>query len=100
MSFVRDPDGQQLAAIIEVSEFPGKNVLEVGCGDGTLTFGYASTANSVTAIDPSEEDISLAREAMPRSLAGRVNFVASDIGDYAPEGKERPFDLALFGWSL
>ncbi len=100
MSFVRDPDGQQLAAIIGVSDFPGKNVLEVGCGSGTLTFGYASTASSVTAIDPSEEDISVARDSMPRSLDGRVNFIACEIGDYTPEAKERPFDLALFGWSL
>jgi ubiquinone/menaquinone biosynthesis C-methylase UbiE len=100
MPFVRDPDGQQLVAIIGVSDFPGKNVLEVGCGSGTLTFGYAPIASSVIALDPSEEDISLARDSMPRSLGGRVNFIACDIGDYAPEGKGRPFDLALFGWSL
>ncbi len=32
----------------------GARVIEIGCGDGRLTFRYAAAARSVLAIDPIE----------------------------------------------
>jgi 2-polyprenyl-3-methyl-5-hydroxy-6-metoxy-1,4-benzoquinol methylase len=100
MPYLRDPDGRQSAEIAKITDFRDKSVLEIGCGDGNLTWGYASQAASVTAIDPSIEDIESAREATPPELADRVEFVVSDIGDFSPGERNPFFDIALFSWSL
>ena len=49
MAKVTDREGTQLEAILELADFRGKRVLEIGCGDGRLTFGYAGDAASVHA---------------------------------------------------
>ena len=100
MPYLRDPDGRQSAEIIDITDFRDKAVLEIGCGDGNLTWSYASRAASVTAIDPSSEDIESARRATPSELIGRVEFVVSDIGDFSPRDGKTSFDIALFTWSL
>ena len=48
MPYLRDPDGRQSAEISKITDFRDKCVLEIGCGDGTLTWGYASQAASIT----------------------------------------------------
>ncbi|MGB3713332.1 MAG: class I SAM-dependent methyltransferase [Candidatus Promineifilaceae bacterium] len=100
MPYLRDPDGRQSAAIIDITDFRDKSVLEIGCGDGNLTWSYASRAARVTAIDPSSEDIESARQATPPDLVDRVDFVVSDIDDFSPGERKTPFDIALFTWSL
>ena len=100
MPYLRDPDGRQNAAIIDITDFQDKSVLEIGCGDGSLTWSYASQTSRVTAIDPSIQDIESARQATPPYLVDRVDFVISDIGDFSPAKGKKPFDVALFSWSL
>ncbi len=100
MPYLRDPDGRQSAEISKITDFRDKCVLEIGCGDGNLTWGYASQAARVTAIVPSIEDIESARQATPPELAARVDFVVSDIGDFSPGERKTLFDIALFTWSL
>jgi ubiquinone/menaquinone biosynthesis C-methylase UbiE len=73
-------------------------VLELGCGDGRLTFRYADEAASVLAVDPDAEAIEQARRALPKKLANTVTFAVC-----AAEEVDVPaasFDLALFSWSL
>jgi 2-polyprenyl-3-methyl-5-hydroxy-6-metoxy-1,4-benzoquinol methylase len=100
MLFTRDPDGKQSAAISAIADFKDKHVVEIGCGDGYLTWSYASQAGHVTAIDPSAEEIETALQSTPPHLAGKVEFVVSDIRDFAPEHRMSPYDIALFAWSL
>jgi acyl-CoA synthetase (AMP-forming)/AMP-acid ligase II len=57
MTRVTDPEGAQLAAVLRAANFDGKRVLEVGCGDGRLTWGIAARASSVVAFDPDEEQV-------------------------------------------
>ena len=39
-----DPEGAELAALGKLVDFAGLHVLEVGCGDGRLTWRYADGA--------------------------------------------------------
>jgi 2-polyprenyl-3-methyl-5-hydroxy-6-metoxy-1,4-benzoquinol methylase len=97
MPLTVDPDGIELATIEELVDLRGRHVLEVGCGDGRLTFRYAAKTASVLGIDPDREAISTARRERPALLGRRVRFrVAKRVA--AP--RRRKFDIALYSWSL
>ena len=69
-----DPEGAELAALGKLVDFDGLRVLEVGCGDGRLTWRYAEQAASVLASDPDESAIRRARRARPPELRDRVRL--------------------------
>ena len=73
-----DADGSERRAIRELVDFSGKDVLEIGCGNGRVTWSYAASAASVLAVDPRQRDIEQARQRTPQSLRGRVRFAAAD----------------------
>jgi cyclopropane fatty-acyl-phospholipid synthase-like methyltransferase len=88
----------EIAALRQLGPMDGLRVLELGCGDGRLTFRYAREAKSVLAVDPDEDEIAKANAARPPELADRVTFAAQGAAEV--EGPRRRFDLALFAWSL
>jgi predicted RNA methylase len=93
-----DPTGAELAALAEMVDFSGLRVLEIGCGNGRLTWRYAGPAEEVLGIDPDKEAIAAARAASPTELRERVHFeVSSPVERDVPRGH---FDLAFFSWSL
>jgi ubiquinone/menaquinone biosynthesis C-methylase UbiE len=95
---VKDPEGAEVAALEALADFDGMRVLEVGCGDGRLTWTYADRAAKVLGIDIESESIAEARRATPPELAEKVRFrVAS-----AEKLRVRPagFDIAFLSWSL
>ena len=93
-----DPEGFELEALEQTVDFNGRRVLEVGCGDGRLTWRYAARARSVLGIDPSEEAIRDAREHTPIDLRGRVRFVVA--GATEVDVPPASVDLVFFSWSL
>jgi ubiquinone/menaquinone biosynthesis C-methylase UbiE len=95
---VVDPDGVELPTIRELVDLDGLRVVEIGCGDGRLTFGCAERAASVFAFDSDEELIRQARAWTPRALRDRVRFEVAEAAEV--ELPETEFDLALFSWSL
>ncbi len=98
MDVLLDPDGHELAALLAAAgDLAGKRVLEVGCGDGRVTWLYADQAAQVVAIDPDEESIVAAREATPERLKGRVAFAVGEVEQFAAG---EPFDLVILSWSL
>ena len=95
---VVDPDGVELAAIRELVDLDGLSVVDVGCGEGRLTFACASAGANVFGFDPDEDAIACARAETPRALRGSGRF---EVGDAAEINlPRRKFDLALFSWSL
>jgi ubiquinone/menaquinone biosynthesis C-methylase UbiE len=75
-----------------------KRVLEVGCGDGRLTFQYAARATSVVAIDPDGASID---EALFQQHAGGLSNIEFRLGSIERLPRPgAPFDVALFSWSL
>lgn len=93
-----DPGGAETAALALLGGLEGARVLELGCGDGRLTYRYAPWTRSVLAIDPDEEAIASARRDLAAALAGRVRF---KVGDAV--GLEQPpaaFDAVFLSHSL
>jgi 2-polyprenyl-3-methyl-5-hydroxy-6-metoxy-1,4-benzoquinol methylase len=89
-------DRLELETVRELVDVTSKRVLEIGCGDGRFTFLYASEAAYVLGIDPKRDEIRAARRERPESLASRVKF--REAKTISPP--RRPFDIALFSWSL
>jgi ubiquinone/menaquinone biosynthesis C-methylase UbiE len=94
----RDAQGVEPAAVLEVAEFDGLRVLEVGCGEGRLTRFVASRAREVYAFDPDGARVRTAQAALAPDLRKRVSFEVHDAD--ALDVERRRFDLALCGWSL
>ncbi len=93
-----DPEGVEIAKVLRHVSFSGKNVLEIGCGDGRVTFQYAPHAKTVVGIDPSASSISSAKKSMPRNLAQKVRFRVGR-GEQM-NFQDESFDLVFFTWSL
>lgn len=94
-----DPEHNEPVALFDFAEsFTGKRVLEVGCGDGRLTWLYAERAAHVVGIDPDAEDIARAIANCPPHLRERIEFRVGTIQEFDPPAEK--FDLALLAWSL
>lgn len=98
MSYAIDPEGTETRTLHDLVDVRDKEVVEVGCGDGRLTWRYAAQARSVLALDPKEDRIAQAIAATPQALQSIVTFRVADIASASlPAGA---FDLALLSWSL
>jgi 2-polyprenyl-3-methyl-5-hydroxy-6-metoxy-1,4-benzoquinol methylase len=100
MAIIKDPEGNEIATLNAMVDFKGLRVLEIGCGEGRLTWRYAKNAARVTAIDPDGKAIKTARANVPKNLNRRIQFADSTIEDFAKTFSGRRFDLAIFAWSL
>ena len=93
-----DPDGVELATIRSLVDLRGMRVLDVGCGEGRLSFACAREGADVLAFDPDEEVVATARAETPRELRKRLRFEVAHAREIElPKGE---FELALFSWSL
>ena len=97
---ILDPEQNETRALFEFADFSDKHVLEIGCGDGRLTWHYADKAARVTAIEPSAEQVAIARENLPNNLQGKVEFHVAGLEDFAAESKPSVFDLIILSYSL
>jgi ubiquinone/menaquinone biosynthesis C-methylase UbiE len=98
MSIQKDPEWIEVSHLKQVVDLAGKNVLEVGCGDGRLTWRYSGSTRTVTGFDPDPGAIQTARVNMPPVLKEKVRLLnATALA--LPHPKET-FDLAFLTWSL
>lgn len=100
MNILKDPEANEVSALKAMVDFASLRVLEIGCGDGRLTWRYAASAAHVTAIDPDAEAIEAARAKAEGGLKERVRFLVSSLEAFADSFHGPAFDLAIFSWSL
>jgi ubiquinone/menaquinone biosynthesis C-methylase UbiE len=93
-----DPEGAHLDALLRLADFRGRQVLEMGCGDGRLTAGIAAEAGHVLAFDPDAESVAEGRRLLPVELSERVALQAASAQEI--EIERGAFDLVVFSWSL
>jgi ubiquinone/menaquinone biosynthesis C-methylase UbiE len=98
MTGLLDPEGVEARVLHDLVDFNDKDVLEIGCGDGRMTWFYADAAASVLAIDPAEDSIATARKETPDHLSSKVSFrVASMVDIELPDAE---YDVGVLSWSL
>jgi len=98
MTFQKDAEQNEIRALRKLVDFSGQCVLEVGCGEGRLTWKYAHAAKQVVGIDPDLDTVRVANYDRPDELRKTTTFAcASSLKLPFPN---ESFDIALFSWSL
>ena len=85
-------------AILQAPDLRDTRILEVGAGDGRLTFQYASQPRSVIGIDTKELDIRSAVGAPRMEIRGQVRFLCASAT--ALPFSEEQFEIVLLASSL
>jgi len=97
-SIYRPTDDIEIRALRAGRQLDGARILEIGCGDGRLTFVLARTAASVLGIDPDPDAIGRARRRAAAEGVTNVRFRVAPA-QRPGAGRER-YDTAIFSWSL
>jgi len=101
MTILQDPEENETRAILQYAgSFEGKSVLEIGCGDGRMTWRYADHAARVTGIDPDPVRFQRAQADFPSRLRQKVELHNIGLDDYAAQPHTAKFDSAILAWSL
>ncbi len=98
MSLQKDPENIEGKTLQRLLDMQGKRILEVGCGEGRLTWKYAPASSSTIGFDPDHSALRVARADSPNSLNDKVRFVCASA-NHIPFFKET-FDIAILAWSL
>jgi 2-polyprenyl-3-methyl-5-hydroxy-6-metoxy-1,4-benzoquinol methylase len=97
-SVVRPGDDLEVRRLRAAPSFRGKDVLDIGTGDGRLVWLIAPMARSVVGLDPDPIGIGAATRRARRDGVRNARFKVS-TGQDLDVGTER-FDTAVFSWSL
>jgi len=97
-SAARPTDDLELRRMRAASYLRGKDVLDIGTGDGRLAWLIAPSARSVVGIDPDAAVIREARRGARARGVRSVRFMVRPAQDLRV-GREA-FDTAVFSWSL
>jgi ubiquinone/menaquinone biosynthesis C-methylase UbiE len=98
MTLQKDPERSERKFLHQYADFTGKRVLEIGCGEGRMTWQYARATQQTFAIDPDRDSLRVARVDRPAELLDNVHFVSA-ASERLPFLKET-FDIAVLAWSL
>ena len=98
MPLQKDPEGFEKKNLHKFAEFSRKHILEVGCGEGRLTFKYAGASSLTIGFDPDHDALRIARADSPYHLQKHVHFTNASAS-HIPFSKET-FDIAILAWSL
>ena len=98
MTLQSDPERKESKYLHKFADFRNKRVLEVGCGEGRMTWHYARETHTTIGIDMDTDALRVARVERPADLEHNVLFTAA-ASEYLPFSKET-FDIAVLAWSL
>jgi ubiquinone/menaquinone biosynthesis C-methylase UbiE len=97
MKAIRDPERNEINHLLAGSPFEGKRVLEIGCGDGYVTRGYACLAHQAVGIDLDPASLRKAQGERTKD-GGNTSFLqaSAEALPFPPSC----FDTVLFASSL
>jgi ubiquinone/menaquinone biosynthesis C-methylase UbiE len=90
--------GREIEAFGGAKRFRGKDVIDIGTGNGRLALDAARVARRVVGVDPYPDAIEWARKSARDQGLANIEFRVGDARDL-DVGRER-FDLAILSWSL
>jgi ubiquinone/menaquinone biosynthesis C-methylase UbiE len=97
------PSKLELDSIRDLAEFRDLRVLEIGAGDGRLSWPFAAEAACWITLDPDVDEVRLAMKDL-RALdetEGPVPTARLSVGDARRLSfPDEYFDVAFFTWSL
>jgi len=94
----KDPEQNEIRYLKKFVDVNGKRVLEIGCGEGRLTWRYTSASFLTVGLDPDKDALRVASIDRPSELTDKVHFINSQA-EQIPFQKET-FDIAILAWSL
>ena len=98
MTLQKDLEKFETKILHKLVDFNGRRVLEVGCGEGRLTWNYARSVKQVVGIDPDPDAVRVANYDMPADMR-KTTALACASSLKLPFPHES-FDIALLSWSL
>jgi len=98
MTIQKDAERNETEYLHRFVDFTGKRVLEVGCGEGRLTWQYAKETRQTVGIDLDQDALRVATIERPSDLKDGVHFSRA-MSEQLPFSKET-FDIAVLAWSL
>lgn len=86
---------KNMDAMLSMYNFDGKNVLEIGSGDGSfsLEFAQKNINSNIIATDPSEEAIKAAKELQKKLNINNITFKVDNVYEMKEDKK---FDCIIF----
>jgi len=98
MSLQKDPDRREIRILQKFVDLKDRRILEIGCGEGRLTWQYGIETRHAMAVDVDVNALRIARVDRPSDLEARIDFACAN-SEYLPFAKEK-FDIAILAWSL
>ncbi len=97
MARIVDPGGREVETLRRLVNFRGKDVIDIGCGEGRTARHIALTAASVLGVDPDEKAIDRARHGGRDKTEGCTFMAADAVTLDLPPAR---FDVVVFSRSL
>lgn len=92
------PSKLELETISDLIDFKGLRVLEIGAGDGRLTWPFAGAARRWVALDPDTDEVRVAARELREHPLPTVRLSLGDARQLS--FPDESFNLAFFTWSL
>ena len=98
MPIQKDAENNEKKYLHKFADLNGKRVLEIGCGEGRLTWKYASASSLTIGLDTDHDALRVAVIDTPHDTNHKTAFARAQA-EHIPFSKNK-FDLAVLAWSF